>query len=109
MQPYGGENSVYESGKFRFIHVESEDLKRAIYRLRYQIYVEEFGFERPEDHPNGLEIDQYDQYSIYVAALNAADEVIGTVRLVLHSAHGFPIEHTGCTLQYPGEKPPPEC
>ncbi len=98
-----------DSGKFRFICAESEDLKRAIYRLRYQIYVEEFGFERPEDHLNGLEMDPYDPYSVYVAALNGIEEVIGTARLVLHSEHGFPIEHTGCTLQYPGEKPPPEC
>jgi len=100
---------VSDSGKFRFICAESEDLKRAIYRLRYQIYVEEFGFERPEDHLNGLEMDPYDPYSVYVAALNGIEEVIGTARLVLHSEHGFPIEHTGCTLQYPGEKPPPEC
>jgi N-acyl amino acid synthase of PEP-CTERM/exosortase system len=100
---------VYDSGKFKFIRAESENLKRAIYQLRYQIYVEEFGFERPEDHPNGLEIDQYDPYSVYVAALNETEEVIGTVRLVLHSEHGFPIEHAGCSLQCPGEKPPPEC
>ena len=99
---------MYDNGKFRFVRVESEDLRRAIYRLRYQIYVEEFGFERPEDHPHGLEMDQYDPYSVYVAALDRADEVIGTARLVLHSEHGFPIEHAGCNLQYPGEKPPPK-
>ena len=100
---------MHYSSKFKFKRVESGDLKRSIYRLRYQIYVEEFGFERPEDHSNGLEKDQYDPYSVYVVALNGADEVIGTARLVLHSEHGFPIEHTGCTLQYPGEKPRPEC
>jgi N-acyl amino acid synthase of PEP-CTERM/exosortase system len=93
---------------FRFIQVESEDLKTAIYRLRYQVYVEEFGFERPEDHPNHLETDQYDPHSIYVAAVNRADEVIGSARLVLHSEHGFPIEHAVTHLQYPGEKPAPE-
>jgi N-acyl amino acid synthase of PEP-CTERM/exosortase system len=100
---------VYNDGKFRFLYVESEDLKRAIYRLRYQVYIEEFGFFSPEDHPDGLEIDKYDQYSVYVVALNLADEVIGTARLVLHSEHGFPIEHAGCHLQYPGDKPPPQC
>ncbi len=102
--------AVYNNdGNFRFIHVASEDLKKAIYRLRYQVYVEEFGFEPHEDHPNHLETDQYDPYSIYVAALNGADEVIGNARLVLHSEHGFPIEHAVTHLQYPGEKPPPEC
>ena len=98
---------MYSNGNFRFIRVESEDLKRAIYELRYQIYVEEFGFERPEDHPNKLEIDQYDSHSVYMAALDTADRVVGTARLILHSEHGFPIEHA-IHLQYPGAKPPLE-
>jgi N-acyl amino acid synthase of PEP-CTERM/exosortase system len=98
---------MYSNGKFRFMRVESEDLKRAIYRLRYQIYVEEFGFERPEDHPCDLEVDPYDAHAIYMAALDATEQVVGTARLILHSKDGFPIEHA-VNLQYSGEKPPPE-
>jgi N-acyl amino acid synthase of PEP-CTERM/exosortase system len=93
--------------QFRFITVESEDLKRAIYRLRYQIYAEEFGFERPEDHPSGLETDEYDPYSVHMAALNEADQVIGTARMVLPSEKGLPIEHA-VNLQHVTPKPPPE-
>lgn len=94
-------------GRFRFIpHVESEELKREIYRLRYRIYVEELGFERREDHPNNLEMDQYDAHSIYMAALDTTEQVVGTARLILHSDLGFPAEHVA-HLPYQGIQPPP--
>ncbi len=38
-------------GRFTFDRVESEALLQELYRLRYEIYVNEFGFEKPEDHP----------------------------------------------------------
>ena len=93
-------------GKFRFIKAESPELKEQIYRLRYATYVEEFGFEDPRDHPGGLETDIYDDYSIHFAALNESDEVIGTIRLILASPHGFPIETVG-PLRFVGQKPSP--
>jgi N-acyl amino acid synthase of PEP-CTERM/exosortase system len=92
-------------GGFRFMQAESEDLKKAIYRLRYQVYVEEFGFERQEDHPGGLEMDEYEPHSLYLIALTMDGAVVGTCRLVLHSDKGFPIEHVG-PLHFIGEKPP---
>ena len=94
-------------GKFKFVQADSEDLKQEIYRLRYRVYVEEFGFERPEDHPGGLETDEYEPHSIHLAALNDKNDVIGTIRLVLHSEMGFPIEHAVKTT-FIGEKPPPD-
>src|SRR5713226_7485491 len=94
---------------FRHYPTDQRSQKHALGEKISGYYVEEFGFERPEDHPNGLEMDPYDPYSIYVAALNGTEEVIGTARLVLHSEHGLPIEDTGCTLQYSGKRPPPEC
>jgi N-acyl-L-homoserine lactone synthetase len=33
-------------GNFKFRKVNADELLKAIYRLRYQIYVEEFGFEK---------------------------------------------------------------
>lgn len=65
----------------------------AIYRLRYQVYVEEWGFEKPEDHPGGLEIDVYDQHSLHVYACSGKREnIIGTARLILGSDLAFPIK-----------------
>lgn len=79
-------------GNLKFVMADNEWLKKEIYRLRYQIYVEEFGFEDPADHPGQLETDAYEPYSIHFAAIQG-EEVVGTIRLVLHSVHGFPIEH----------------
>jgi N-acyl amino acid synthase of PEP-CTERM/exosortase system len=94
-------------GKFRFVVAESEGLKREIWRLRYRVYVEECGFERAEDHPGGFETDDYEPHSIHLAALDQTDRVIGTVRLVLNSEKGLPIEHA-VQLGPSAPKPPPD-
>ena len=65
---------------------------KEIYRLRYKVYVEEWGFERPENHPDGIEIDEFDKNSIHFAAKDNSKNIIGTVRLILNSQVGFPIE-----------------
>lgn len=94
-------------GKFRFVKVETEDLLLKTQKLRYETYVKEFGFEKEEDHPGGLEIDDYEDESIHFAALNEEDDVVGTIRLILHSDKGFPIEHA-TELKLEGGPPPPE-
>jgi N-acyl amino acid synthase of PEP-CTERM/exosortase system len=95
---------MFTLGNFAFTRAESEDLRNETYRLRYNIYVEEFGFEKPEDHPGGLETDDYEDASIHFAALYH-DKVIGTIRLILDSEKGFPIEHAVQTT-FVGQKPP---
>ena len=83
--------------RFRFVEVDSEFLKKEIFKLRYDVYVREFGFEKEEFHPSGLEKDIYDSHSVELAAIEQisaeAQKVIGTIRLILHSEHGFPIEN----------------
>lgn len=70
----------------------AEDL-RAIYSLRYQVYINEWEFETPGDHPVGLEYDDYDSHSIHFYARSRRDSrIIGTVRTILNSDLGFPIE-----------------
>ena len=97
--------------RIKFVEVDSEFLKKEIYKLRYDVYVSEFGFEKKEDHPSGFEEDIYDPYSVELAAIEQIDEntqeVVGTIRLILHSENGFPIENTTPT-QFIGEKPPIE-
>ena len=70
-----------------------------IYRLRYKVYCDEWGFEKPEDYPTGLESDNFDEHSSHFAAIEKKDsgQLIGTVRIILHSPLGFPIEHH-CTI-----------
>ena len=83
--------------RIKFVEVDSEFLKKEIFKLRYDVYVSEFGFEKKEDHPVGLETDIYDPHSVELAAIeqisDSAQKVIGTMRLILHSEHGFPIEN----------------
>lgn len=77
--------------EFVFKKVDSEDLLKETFRIRYEIYCLECGFLDPANYPDGLEIDKYDPHSIHFAAI-ANEEVIGTVRLVKNSDLGFPLE-----------------
>ncbi len=72
--------------------ISEKDGLTEVYRLRYKVYVEEWLFEKPENHPGGLETDEFDKSSIHFATRDDSKRIIGTVRLILDSAAGFPIE-----------------
>jgi N-acyl amino acid synthase of PEP-CTERM/exosortase system len=91
-------------GKFRFGLIDDESTKQDTFRMRYEVYAEEFGFEKKEDHPDGFETDDYEDDSLHFACLNEHDSVVGTLRLVLTSGKGFPIEHAA-EIHFPGIKP----
>lgn len=84
-----------ESEYFEFIKVTRDDpLMQEIYRLRFKVYCDEWGFEKPEDHPTGLEVDEYDEHSVHFAAIAKRDRhMVGTVRIILDSHLGFPHQH----------------
>ena len=90
--------------RFKFGQVIDDDVLKDTFRMRYEVYVDEFGFENRSDHPDGLETDDYEKESIHFACLNETNAVVATIRLVLHSDKGFPIEHA-TKLSIPGEKP----
>jgi len=79
---------------FEFRRIDRDDpLMDEIYRLRYQVYVTEWEFERPEDHPGEMERDIYDPHSVHFAAIRKdSGQMIGTIRLVLDSSLGLPLE-----------------
>lgn len=79
-----------DMGLFQFKIASGKELEE-VFRLRYKVYCEEWGFERPEDHPKGVETDEYDEHSIHFAALRDG-QLVGTVRMILNSEKGFPIE-----------------
>ena len=100
-----GIDNVLTYGKFRFGRVADEEVRKDTFRLRYEVYAEEFGFEKKEDHPGGLETDEYEDQSVHFACLNDSGSVVGTIRLVFDSVEkGFPIEHAVKTT-FVGEKP----
>jgi N-acyl amino acid synthase of PEP-CTERM/exosortase system len=75
---------------------------KAICQLRYQVYVNEWAFERPEDHADGLECDEYDQHSIHLyACASHSDDLIGAARIILGSERPLPIERHFEISQFP--------
>ncbi len=76
----------------KFVKAASGKALEDVFKLRYRIYCEERGFEKPEDHPGGIERDCYDDHSVHFAAINGDSGVIGTARIILDSIDGFPIE-----------------
>lgn len=77
-------------GDFKFVVATTPELLDGVFRLRYQVYVDEYGFEHAGDHPDGKEMDEWDPFSIHMAALNTEGDVIGTIRLILNSDSGLP-------------------
>lgn len=69
---------------FRFtLAVNRSDLQKA-FALRYRVYCQEFGFEREEDCPGGLETDSFDSSSVHcLLEHRQSGEVAGCVRMVL--------------------------
>jgi N-acyl-L-homoserine lactone synthetase len=70
----------------------------AIHRLRYQVYCLERQFLDLSAHPEGRERDEFDRYSVHFAATDESGEVVATLRLVLDSSLGFPLEHRAAAL-----------
>ncbi|OGP16683.1 MAG: hypothetical protein A2V21_305210 [Deltaproteobacteria bacterium GWC2_55_46] len=77
---------------FTFKRVETEDELKEVFKLRYQVYCLECGFESTADHPSGTERDEYDEHSVHFIAKDRHDNIVGTVRLIKSSELGFPIE-----------------
>ncbi len=74
----------------RFALGEGPTTMEAIHRLRFDVYVKEFGFFHPVHHINGRLPDAYDPFGLHAVALER-EEVVGALRLTLHSERGFPI------------------
>ena len=67
-------------------------LKEEVYKLRFQVYCNETGFEDPAACPDGLEKDEFDEQSIhYLIRHRTTDRYAATTRLILPDAQ-FPIE-----------------
>lgn len=64
---------------------------RSIYGLRYRVYCEERGFENPEDYPDCIETDEYDEHAVHFATIRN-QRIIGTARIVFNTKNGFPLE-----------------
>lgn len=70
---------------------DSEEELREIYKLRYKVYCEEKGFEKAEDHPEGIETDEFDRCSRHFMVTDRSRRAVATARLILDSGMGLPI------------------
>lgn len=87
-----------ESGGLLIKRALTADELDSVFRLRYQVYCLERGYECQEDYPDGRETDEYDQYSLHFIACSGTKPV-GTVRLILPNPLAFPIEkHCGVDI-----------
>ena len=82
---------------FEVTPAATEEQLRAALQLRYQVYCLETGFEHSEQHPDGLERDEFDHRSVHSLLIHRPSGMVaGTVRLVLPDQNDyqadFPIE-----------------
>ena len=77
---------------FLKVSPRNKAIMEEIYRLRYEVYCLDCGFEDPSEYPDGLEQDLYDSQSVHFIAYHPSHGIVGTVRLVLDSPLGFPLE-----------------
>lgn len=71
---------------------ESPQFLEEVYKLRYLTYVKECHFLKDKECPEEKESDEFDPYSIHFVAIDDSNTPIGTVRLVVNSPLGFPLE-----------------
>lgn len=69
---------------FDILLANTPELLEQVYRIRYQVYCQEFHYEREEDCPGGLEQDDYDQQSQHILVRHKSTNTsAGCVRIIL--------------------------
>src|SRR5215469_9395430 len=75
---------------FSTVRADSPALVEVAHGLRFQVYCLERKFENAEEHPNGLEIDAYDDHSVQgILFHRPTQSAMGAVR-VIHTGGGVP-------------------
>lgn len=87
---------------FEMVPATTDVLKKEAYKLRYQVYCLETGFEDPCEYPSGIECDSYDAQSLhYLIRHRKSGEFAATTRLILPNVSDqeelLPIE-SHCTI-----------
>lgn len=87
------------SNYFEVVPAVDADLREHVFRIRYNVYAEELGWEDRARFPAGMEKDAYDAHSLHCLLKHIpSNEYIGCVRLVLADLENtntlFPIEES---------------
>lgn len=73
------------------IVTDEKDLAE-IYKLRYKVYCQEWGFDKHINHSREIITDVYDEHAIHFAARDETRKIVGAVMLIQNSSEGYPIE-----------------
>ncbi len=69
---------------FAITLADTDELRKEVFRLRYDVYCKELGWEDPQNFPDRLEKDIYDDASRHcLLKHNRSGEYAGTVRMVM--------------------------
>jgi N-acyl amino acid synthase of PEP-CTERM/exosortase system len=96
---------------FEIVIANTPELMKKTHQLRYEVFCQEFHFERDEDCPGGLEEDEYDAQALHCLILHRSSELpAGCVRLI-HTRQDdphapLPIERYCGDCLYPGPTHP---
>ncbi|HRY14311.1 MAG: PEP-CTERM/exosortase system-associated acyltransferase [Candidatus Competibacteraceae bacterium] len=96
---------------FEIVIANTPELMKKAHQLRYEVFCQEFHFEREEDCPGGLEQDEYDDQALHCLILHRRSEFpAGCVRLI-HTRQDdphapLPIERYCGACLYPGPTHP---
>lgn len=83
------EKSVLRNFVF-FTTSDKEELDE-IYRIRYQVYCEEYKYLESKDYPNGRESDKFDEHSLHLVVRHKSGDLAATARLIIGHPVGLPI------------------
>lgn len=91
---------------FQIIFADTPELRDEVYRLRYQVYCKELGYEPADAFPDGLEKDDFDERSRHCLLWHRSSEnYAGCIRLVLpdpaNPEAGLPFESSCIGNLYP--------
>ncbi len=68
---------------FRVVAADTDALRAEVFRIRYEVYCEELGWEDPAHCPDGQEVDEYDGHALHSLLLHKpSNSYAGCVRLV---------------------------
>jgi len=88
---------------FKIEVANTEELKQVSYKLRYEVYCAELGWEEPDKFPDHMEVDEFDPWSEHCLLFHrSTNQYAGTVRLV-KTHPDFPDQGIPMVEHYDGE------
>ena len=86
------EKSIYDAFQefFEIVHANTDELKKEVFKLRFQVYCLEIDVYNPEEFPENMESDEYDSHSVhYLVKHRKSGEYAATTRLILPNTTDF--------------------